>query len=337
MEPPFDHDLPTFIRRSFDLARLGAGSVSPNPMVGAVLVFEGKIIGEGLHEKYGSAHAEVNCLSSVSVDNQRLISRSTLFCNLEPCHHFGKTPPCVDLILAKKIPRVVISNLDPNPLTAGKSVEKMRRAGIEVTTGILEKEGQHLNRAFFTWIEKKRPFVILKWAESVDGFLAKTGERTAISGPVSQRLSHRWRSEIDAILVGTTTALVDDPALSNRYFFGKNPLRIMVDFEKKVPKTARIFDGSAETWVIEKSDKPLIVNILEKMTAAGKAILMVEGGRNLLEQFIEAGAWDEARVFVSKNAIGEGLAAPKLRWAELESTGQIGDDRLDIFRNTAPN
>lgn len=304
-------------------------------MVGALLVFDGKIIGEGFHEKYGSAHAEVNCLRSVSADNQRFISESTLFCNLEPCHHFGKTPPCVDLVLQNKIPRVVISNLDPNPLTAGKSVEKMRRAGIDVTTGVLEQEGRFLNRAFFTWIEKKRPFIILKWAETADGFISKKGERTAISGPIAQRLSHKWRSEIDAILVGTTTALVDDPALTNRHFFGKNPIRIVVDFEKKLPQTARIFDGATETWIIEKEDKPLIVSVLDKMTGAGKAILMVEGGAILIGQFIEAGLWDEARVFISKKAIGEGIAAPKLVGAELFSEEILDSDQLRVFQRRA--
>ncbi len=321
----------SFIKRCFDLAKLGAGSVSPNPMVGSVLIHEGKIIGEGFHEKYGEAHAEVNCLASVSIDNQRFIPESTLYCNLEPCHHFGKTPPCVNLILDKKIPRVVISNLDPNPLTAGKSIEKMRNAGIEVTTGALEKEGQFLNRAFFTSIEKKRPFIILKWAEFADGFIGKKGERTAISGPVAQRLSHLWRSEIDAILVGTNTAIIDNPSLTNRYFFGKNPTRMVVDFEKKLPKTARIFDGAAETWIIEKTDKSLILNILERMSAAGKAILLVEGGANLLAQFIEAGMWDEARVFVSKKAIGDGVAAPKLMGADLVSEENLGGDLVRFF------
>ncbi len=239
------------MERCFDLARLGAGSVSPNPLVGAVLVHDGRIIGEGFHQKHGSAHAEVNCLASVSVDNQRFIAESTLYCNLEPCHHFGKTPPCVDLVLEKKIPRVAISNIDPNPLTGGRSVEKLRRAGVEVTTGILEVEGRWLSRAFFTWIEKKRPYVIQMGAIG-RRFHRKKGERTAISGPVAQRLSHRWRSEVDAIMVGTTTAKVDDPALTNRLFFGKNPMRIVVDFEKKISVASRLFDGSAETWAISE-------------------------------------------------------------------------------------
>lgn len=319
------------MRRCFELAELGAGAVSPNPMVGAVLVFEGKIIGEGWHQKWGGAHAEVNCLNSVAIENQRLISKSTLFCNLEPCFHFGKTPPCVELVLAQKIPHVVISNLDPNPKVAGQSIEKMRQAGIEVETGLLEKEGRFLNRFFFTWIEKNRPFILLKWAESADGFIGRRGERVAISGPISQRLSHKWRSEVDAILVGTTTALTDNPSLTNRYYFGKNPLRVAIDLDEKLSPTARIFDGEAETFTWKTGSNSLIFNLLEKLKELNKAILLVEGGANLLGQFIESGLWDEARIFKSPNSLGGGIEAPILKNGQLFSSEKMGPDELQTF------
>ena len=186
------HEL--FMRRCFDLARLGAGRVSPNPIVGAVLVHEGKIIGEGRHEQFGKAHAEVNALRSVRPENRALIQQSTLYCSLEPCFHHGKTPPCVDLIIQEKIPQVVIACTDPNPLVAGQSIAKLRNAGVEVVTGMLEQEGRSLNRPFFKWIQKKEPWVILKWAQSSDGFLGKAGERTPVSGPAALRLGHRWRA-----------------------------------------------------------------------------------------------------------------------------------------------
>jgi diaminohydroxyphosphoribosylaminopyrimidine deaminase / 5-amino-6-(5-phosphoribosylamino)uracil reductase len=320
-----------FINRCFQLAKIGAGNVSPNPLVGAVLVHRGKIIGEGWHKKYGDAHAEVNCLASVLPENQRFVTESTLFCNLEPCHHFGKTPPCVDLILENKIPCVVISNLDPNPLTAGKSVDKLQKNGVEVKTGILQKEGEWLNRAFFIWINKKRPYIVLKWAETADGYIGRVGARTTISNPFTQRLTHRWRSESDAILVGTNTAITDNPSLTNRFFFGKNPLRIVVDFEEKVPKTHQIFDETAETWLLKKTDKSLIINLLERLSEAGKTILFVEGGANLIQQFIDAELWDEARIFQSEKILGSGVRAPKLASARLVSREKLGGDLVTIL------
>ncbi len=314
-----------FMRRCFQLARLGVGQVSPNPMVGAVLAHEGKIIGEGWHERWGEAHAEVNCLRSVSPENQALIPYSTLFCNLEPCAHFGKTPPCTDLIIAQKIPRVVISNTDPNPLVAGKGLKKLENAGVEVVGGVLAEAGQWLNRAFFTWIGEHRPRVILKWAQSGDGFLGKKGERTAISSPAALRLVHRWRAESDAIFVGTRTAILDNPRLDVRNYFGKRPLRIVMDTQGKIPLSHHLFDDSTETWVygnppipahfhqtrfIPFKDKVLIVNILEDLKLDNRASLLVEGGANLLNQFLETGYWDEIRILENKQRLGEGVIAP---------------------------
>jgi len=347
-----------FMRRCFDLARLGAGSVSPNPMVGAVLVHEGRIIGEGWHQKYGEAHAEVNCVASISIENQRLLPYSTLFCSLEPCFHFGKTPPCVDLILEKKIPRVVVANTDPNPLVAGKSLDKLRAAGVEVVSGILEEEGHWLNRAFFTWITERRPYIILKWAQSADGFLGKPGERTAISGPAALRLVHRWRSETDAVLVGSATAIADNPRLDTRFYFGKNPLRIVFDRYGKIPADAHLLDDSAETWVFgrersriyssddfESSDesfkqtkffptegKVLIPNLLEQLAQTNRATLLVEGGANVLHQFLENGGWDEIRVIENARRLGGGLPAPLVPTdAILKEQFQIADDVVRVF------
>lgn len=334
------------MRRCFDLARLGAGSVSPNPMVGAVLVFEGQIIGEGWHRKYGEAHAEVNCLASVSAENQQLIPRSTLYCSLEPCFHFGKTPPCVDLILEKKIPRVVVANTDPNPLTAGKSLEKLRAAGVKVEAGILEEEGRWLNRVFFTWIAERRPFVILKLAQTSDGFMGRVGERTPISGAAMLRLVHRWRSESDAILAGATTALTDNPRLDARLYFGKNPLRIVFDREGRIPPDFHLLDDSTETWVFGASregnfsetkffpteGKVLIPSLLKQLFEAGRASLLVEGGADVLSQFLQENLWDEIRVVENSRRLGGGVAAPKVpNEAVLKKEFSIGDDTVRVF------
>jgi len=339
-----------YIRRCFQLARLGAGSVSPNPMVGAVVVHADRIIGEGWHRRYGEAHAEVNALQAVAGPDRHLIPHSTLFCNLEPCFHFGKTPPCADLILKEKIPRVVVSNTDPNPLVAGQSIQKLRAAGLEVHAGILEAEGRYLNRAFFTWIEKKRPHIILKWAQSADGYLGKQGERTAITGPLAQRLVHRRRSEADAILVGTTTALVDNPRLDNRLYFGKSPLRIALNFVGKIPPTAHLLDDSLPTWIIgpERSETTYrktqflaptetsgwIPWLLENLAQEKHAVLLVEGGANVLRQFLEAGLWDEILLLENPQFLHRGVPAPALpEEAILVESGRIGDDGFRVFLN----
>jgi diaminohydroxyphosphoribosylaminopyrimidine deaminase / 5-amino-6-(5-phosphoribosylamino)uracil reductase len=358
-----------FLRRCFDLARLGAGRVSPNPMVGAVLAHEGRIIGEGWHQRWGEAHAEVNCLRSVSPDHQSLIAQSTLYCSLEPCFHFGKTPPCVDLILEKKIPRVVVSNTDPNPKVAGQSIAKLRAAGVEVITGVLESEGRWLNRAFFTWIMERRPYVVLKWAQSSDGYLARRGERTAVSGPAALRLVHRWRGECDAVLVGTTTALTDNPRLDTRFFPGKNPLRVALDLRGKIPASHHLLDGSAETWVygphpgsplpgdLDESRKrasgtpavykPVegkvqITNLLQDLAADNRAILLVEGGADVLRQFLDSGLWDEIRVL--ENAalrLGDGVAAPAVPGgAFLAKKWAVGEEdvaRVWVVSSPPPN
>ncbi len=338
----------TFLRRCFQLAHLGAGNVSPNPMVGAVLVHEDKIIGEGWHQCYGEAHAEVNCIRAVSFENQALIPYSTLYCNLEPCSHFGKTPPCADLILEQKIPRVVVSNTDPNPLVAGKGLAKLRGAGVEVSHGVLAEEGQWLNRSFFTWITQQRPHLILKWAQTADGFMGKTGERTAISGLAALRLAHRWRAECDAILVGTNTAMLDNPRLDVRHYFGKNPLRIVLDAQGKIPTSHHLLDDSTETWVFGSSGKGvphqsrttyfpvegkiLISTIVDALKNANRATLLVEGGAKLLNQFLETDDWDEIRVIENNRRLGGGVIAPSVpSGAVLKEQFQVGEDVVCIF------
>lgn len=336
-----------FMQRCFDLAQLGAGSVSPNPMVGAVLVHEDRIIGEGWHKKYGEAHAEVNCIRSVAPENQQYIPYSTLYCSLEPCFHFGKTPPCVDLIIQQEIPRVVVCNTDPNPRVAGQSIEKMKAAGIEVKTGVLEKEGRWLNRAFFCWIRENRPYIILKWAQTADGFIGKTGERTFISDLPAQRMVHQWRSEADAILVGTNTAVTDNPRLDTRFYFGKTPLRISFDLNKKIPAGHHLLDDSTDTWIfgpgragnfsrtqfIPVEGSVTAPFLLEKLVGANRAVLFVEGGANILNQFLSGGWWDEIRILESSGRLGSGIAAPGLPLnIYLVDEFFVGDDKVSIFR-----
>ncbi|MFN0212720.1 MAG: bifunctional diaminohydroxyphosphoribosylaminopyrimidine deaminase/5-amino-6-(5-phosphoribosylamino)uracil reductase RibD [Saprospiraceae bacterium] len=342
-----------FMQRCFQLACYGAGNVSPNPLVGAVLVYKGKIIGEGWHKRWGGAHAEVNCLDSVLPENQSLIPYSTLYCNLEPCAHFGKTPPCTDLILGHKVSSVVVSNLDPNPLVSGKGLEKLKRGGIETSIGLLEKEGAWLNRAFFTWIAKARPYIILKWAQSADGYLGEINQRTTISSQAALRLVHRWRADCDAIIVGTNTAILDNPRLDNRYFYGKKPLRVVLDTQAKIPFSHNLLDDSTETWVyrqepesknsenrrhfvhtqfINARKRVLISDILENLKRNNCAILLVEGGANLLDQFIQTGNWDEIRVLENIMVLRQGLASPVIpSEAILMEQFQLGEDCVHIF------
>lgn len=338
-----------YLRRCFQLASLGLGKVSPNPLVGAVLVCEDRIIGEGWHARWGEAHAEVRCIQSVAPENQSLIPYSTLYCNLEPCAHFGKTPPCADLILAHRIPTVVVSNTDPNPLVAGKGLEKLRQSGTIVRVGLLEAEGQWLNRTFFTWIIEKRPRIILKWAQSADGFLGKTGARTAISDRAALRLVHRWRSETDAILVGTNTALLDNPRLDNRFYFGKKPLRIAFDLQGKIPATHHLLDDSGPTWIYgpeRVSETPPFENtrfipaekavsladVLDHLKAENCSSILVEGGAHLHQQFLSSGLWDEIRVLENNRFLNEGIRAPGIPGnAVLKEETLLGADRIRIF------
>jgi diaminohydroxyphosphoribosylaminopyrimidine deaminase/5-amino-6-(5-phosphoribosylamino)uracil reductase len=316
----------TYIQRCFQLAQNGLGYVAPNPMVGCVIVHDEKIISEGFHQKYGENHAERNAILHVKDEN--LLKKSTLYVNLEPCSHFGKTPPCTDLIIEKQIPKVVISNLDSNPEVCGKGIERLRNAGIEVITGVLEDDGRFLNRRFFTYIEKKRPYIILKLAESLDGFMYNETERW-ITNEAMRNLVHKWRSEEPAIMVGTNTVLVDNPQLNVRAYFGKNPLRITIDQNHKLAKNLHFFDESQPTKIYEITDLPEILSDLYSQKIQS---IIVEGGAKLLQNFIEQSLWDETRVLTGNKHLYSGLKAPKIQGKEAFLTKIEGDHVQIIIR-----
>ena len=316
-----------FMRRCIQLAKLGAGSVSTNPMVGAVVVYNGTIIGEGFHKRFGQAHAEVNAINSVK--NPGLLSKSEIYVSLEPCAHFGKTPPCADLIIEKGIRKVYVGCLDPFSKVDGKGILKLRNAGIEVVTGVLEKECQELNRRFFTFVNLKRPYIILKWAQSLDGYLDKDFRPVKISNPLTNILSHKWRSEEDAILVGTTTAERDNPHLDNRLWSGKNPVRIILDKENALDKKLNIFDNSQPTIIVKEFD---VNEILNKLYHNNIQSVIVEGGAKTHNLFLESGLWDEIRIFQSDEMLHCGTKAAKIQGSLVENTN-IGNNKLLIFRN----
>ncbi len=339
------------IQRCFDLALNGAGAVAPNPMVGAVVVYDGRIIGEGYHKAFGQPHAEVNAINSVSEKERELIARSTLYVSLEPCNHHGKTPPCTDLILKSGIKKVVVSNLDPNPLVAGKGVQALKKAGCEVMTGILQEQGEWINRRFFTFHTKKRPYIILKWAQSADGFFTKdVTQQHWITGEQSKRLVHRWRSEEAAILTGTNTVLADNPQLTNRFWNNSGqPIRVVIDKNLKLPLTMNVFDGSVPTIIFTMKDgngkknltcvkldneKTFLVDLINELYRRNILSVIVEGGAKILNSFIAEGLWDEARVFTGIEYFGDGIPAPKIA-GEVVTEDQVGEDRLVVFRNGA--
>jgi diaminohydroxyphosphoribosylaminopyrimidine deaminase/5-amino-6-(5-phosphoribosylamino)uracil reductase len=338
-----------YMFRCIELARLGAGNVAPNPMVGSVIVHRGKIIGEGFHQKYGEAHAEVNAIRSVSEPG--LLKESTLYVTLEPCAHHGLTPPCSDLIVEKQIPRVVIGTIDSFSEVAGKGIEKLRKAGVEVEEGILEKECRALNKRFFTFHEKKRPFVILKWAQTLDGFIDTDrsrehfGEPTWITGDLALRLVHKVRSEEGAILVGTNTAEKDNPSLTVRRWAGKNPLRAVIDKNLRLPPNLKLFDGSAKTLVFNSKkemetemidfvkidfNEKMILQILSEFQRRNILSVIVEGGRQLLESFIRADLWNEAHVFIGNKFFYKGVPSPQIP-GNLISDERLDSDWLKIF------
>lgn len=334
------------MQRALLLANLGKFETSPNPRVGAVIVHQGKIIGEGFHRKYGQPHAEVNAIASVH--NKELLKDSTIYVTLEPCSHTGKTPPCADLLIHHHLKKVVICNKDPFDEVNGSGILKLKQAGIEVITGVLEKQGRHLNRRFFSFHEKKRPYIILKWAQSADGFItAHKKEQTWISGSLSKQLVHNWRAEEAAILIGKNTALVDNPELTTREVEGKNPTRIVVDENLSIPKEALIFSKEAPTIVLnEKKSKKeehveyIASNFRENLAQQVANIcfernlqsLIVEGGTNILKQFIRASLWDEARVFRGQAVFKDGIVAPEINGTVVHQQC-IQTDELTILRN----
>lgn len=335
------------MQRCFDLALHGSGRVAPNPMVGAVIMHDSKIIGEGYHEYFGGPHAEVNAIRAVA--DKTLLSHSALYVNLEPCCYHGKTPPCTDLIIEAGIEKVVIAHRDPNPLVHGKGIRQLRKAGVHVQTGILENEGKWLNRRFISYQKKKRPYIMLKWAQSADGFLAKDSmQRHWITGEQSQRLVHRWRSEEAAVMVGTNTVRADNPHLTNRLWMnGKQPVRIILDRKLQLPESMNVFDSSAPTLVfteMKRNDKKnisyvrlafgdgFLPAVMAKLFEAGILSVIVEGGVLLLNNFIRQQLWDEARIFTGKAFFGKGVPAPFIS-GNIISEETIGDDFLRIVIN----
>ena len=325
------------MHRCFELAEKGLGNVAPNPLVGAVIVHNGKIIGEGYHQKYGEAHAEVNAITSVQ--NQELLKESTLYVNLEPCSHYGKTPPCAQLIIQKQIPQVVIANKDPFPEVSGRGINVMKNARIEVIENFLTKEGWALNRRFFTFHTQKRPYIILKWAQTANGFMditRKSPETPAlrISSKITSMLVHKQRAEESAILVGTRTALLDNPELTVRSWHGKNPVRVLIDKDLQVPCNYRIYNEKSPTIIftkkvpestpcqhIEYVEVPFdgagetlnLEILLEKLYERNLQSLIVEGGSCLLNSFIQSGIWDEMQVeTASILTVPEGVPAPQI-------------------------
>jgi diaminohydroxyphosphoribosylaminopyrimidine deaminase/5-amino-6-(5-phosphoribosylamino)uracil reductase len=340
-----------YMMRALALAEKGLGYVAPNPMVGCVIVQNGKIISEGYHEKFGEPHAEVNAITKLAPDFD--FTDCTLYVNLEPCSHFGKTPPCADLIVSKRFKKVVVGNLDTNPLVSGKGIEKLKHATIQVEYGILDKECRELNKRFFTFHEKKRPYIILKWAQTADGFISRwpLPENKAdnwITGEESKTLVHQWRSEEQAIMVGTNTVVNDDPELTVRLVKGKNPIRVVLDKDLRLSHNFHIYDGAAETLVFTgKTAEPsghtkfitidfsqnIILQVLSKLHELHISSMIVEGGAQLLQSFIDAGMWDEARVFANPDKRFEnGIKSPLLRMNPEVSL--VGKDLLYLFKRS---
>ena len=335
-----------YMQRCLQLAELGASYVAPNPMVGSVIVCGDKIIGEGFHQRYGEPHAEPNAINDVK--DKSLLSQCTLYVNLEPCSHFGKTPPCADLIVSWGIPRVVIGTLDPNPQVAGKGVARMEAAGIEVTVGVMENECRELNKRFFIFQEQNRPFILLKWAQTQNGFIDKI--RTDVSQPpliisneITKQLTHKMRSENQAIMVGTNTVLLDNPSLTVRNWSGRSPVRLAIDRFGRIPNHFNILDGSISTIIFTEMDTPnsknlvyekinfhedILPQILQKIYQHNIHSVLVEGGAQLTRSFIKAELWDETNIEISPITISEGVEAPALKVSHVLSNQYDGHDWL---------
>lgn len=339
-----------YIKRCIELAQNGLGTTYPNPMVGSVIVYDDQIIGEGWHKKAGEPHAEVNAVKSVK--DKSLLKKATIYVSLEPCSHFGKTPPCCDLIISNEIPNVVVGTVDPNEKVAGKGILKLIEAGANVTVGVLEDECNELNKRFFTFHQKKRPYIILKWAESQDGFLApekadnQDRKPIWITNPYSRQLVHKWRTEEQAILVGTQTVIDDNPKLNARDWSGNNPVRVVIDRENKIDKNSFIFDDTVKTIIFSNENKKtstantqfevidfsknIIPEILDVLYKNQIQSIIIEGGRQTLQSFIDENIWDEARIFVGKPSFGNGTKAPIISRKDNEKTTILSDELIQI-------
>jgi len=335
------------MQRCIQLAENAFGETYPNPMVGSVIVFNDEIIGEGYHKRAGGPHAEINAINSVK--NPELLHESTIYVSLEPCSHYGKTPPCAEKLVSAGFKKVVIGTLDPHEKVNGQGRKIIEDAGIEVVSGILGKECQELNKRFFTFHQKKRPYIMLKWAQSGDGFLDKDFKATQIGNPLTKQLVHTLRSREHAILVGTNTALTDNPSLTTREIVGRNPIRILIDFDLKVPGSCKIFNNDSQTIVfngikdadegnlrfikIPKDEMP--GQMLEKLYEMQIQSVIIEGGRFTLQQFIDANLWDEAIIIKNENLkLENGTKAPTIA-AEIVRTDILDDNVVDYYKNSA--
>ena len=346
------------MERCLQLAALGAGNVAPNPMVGAVLVCNDRIIGEGYHQQYGKAHAEVNCIAAVKPEDKHLIAESVLYVSLEPCAHHGKTPPCADLIIAHKIPEVVVGCRDPFPLVNGRGIEKLVAAGVKVEQGVSETQCKAMNKRFFIFHAQHRPYITLKWAQSVNGITGSSLQRIFITNEYTGRMVHKWRTEEASIMVGTRTALQDDPALTARHWPGKSPVRIVIDMKLTLPPYLQLFDrsvptivfntirntvndldrniaSSREVWYYQvTNDVSLVQQVLHALYRMKIQSILIEGGAKLIQSFVEENAWDEARVITNEQLyLPEGLKAPEPGAARLSFSERLLTDRIDYYKN----
>ncbi|MBW2961203.1 bifunctional diaminohydroxyphosphoribosylaminopyrimidine deaminase/5-amino-6-(5-phosphoribosylamino)uracil reductase RibD [Mesonia aestuariivivens] len=343
-----------YLKRCIQLAKNATGNTYPNPLVGSVIVYQDEIIGEGWHQKAGEPHAEVNAINSVN--DKSLLKKSTIYVSLEPCSHFGKTPPCSDLIIAHKIKRVVIGTMDPFAKVKGRGIQKLLSAGCDVVLGVLEKESQELNKRFFTFHQHERPYVILKWAQTQDGFIAPETqdqrEPVWITNSSSKQLVHKWRSEEQSILVGTQTAIKDNPKLNTRLWEGNNPVRVVLDQNLRIPKASHLFDGTIKTIVITELNteippalekENLIIEKVDFQLNLAEEIckvlyrhelqsVIIEGGKKTLQTFIDTNLWNEARVFTGKKLFKTGTKAPTFTGKIIENL-MIDNDQLEIYRN----
>lgn len=337
-----------YMQRAIDIAQHSLGANAPNPMVGAVIVYNDRIIGEGFHAMYGEAHAEVNAFADISEDDSKYVDQSTIYITLEPCHHYGKTPPCVDKIIEMGCKRVVISCMDPFEKVSGKSIQKLINHGVDVQVGCLQEKGEELAKRFFTMIRKKRPFILLKYAQSSDGFIGDLDQQISISNDWAKRMVHKWRCQHMAILVGTRTAMVDNPSLTNRYFMGRSPIRFFIDKDLKVPHNFNLFDGVTPTYVFTKEgnkpdntsviplyidfDANVLDQIIEHWNKLSIQSVLVEGGGYTIQQFIDRNVWDEMKVFRSKTTLNNGVQAPLFNLLP-DQHEQVGDNDLYTFFN----
>ena len=340
-----------YMARCIQLAKNGLGTTYPNPLVGSVIVYNDKIIGEGWHYQAGQPHAEVNAIGSVK--DHSLLKEVTIYVSLEPCSHFGKTPPCSDLIIDKGIKKVVIGTIDTFAKVSGSGIQKLMNAGCDVVVGVMEKECLDLNKRFFTFYNKKRPYIILKWAETLDGYIApntsKKREPVWITNPYSQQLVHKWRSEEQAILAGSQTIISDNPKLTTRSWSGSSPVRITIDRSGKIPKNSAILDNSVQTIIITSEDhkgeshqkltyqtinnqSDTLSQICDILYKSGIQSVIIEGGSQTIQSFIDKNIWDEARVFSGNTTFGTGIKAPELNASPI-SEQKILNDTLRIYRN----